>query len=87
VGDEPALGIPPLVCDFSVLMSLFGATGVAAIFVGPLHGGFTLQTYTHLVPSSHDRARAAIDGVLGATTWQGPTRTPIAAAGSRQLPP
>ena len=27
--------------------------------------GFTLRTYTHLVPSSHERARVAIDGVFG----------------------
>ena len=27
--------------------------------------GFTLWTYTHLVPSSYERARQAIDGVFG----------------------
>ncbi|MFJ4097835.1 site-specific integrase [Amycolatopsis japonica] len=27
--------------------------------------GFSLRTYTHLVPSSHERARQAIDAVFG----------------------
>ncbi|TVT46739.1 integrase [Amycolatopsis rhizosphaerae] len=27
--------------------------------------GFTLRTYTHLVASSHERARQAIDAVFG----------------------
>ena len=33
--------------------------------------GFTLRTYTHLVPSSYERARLAIDGVFGPTSADG----------------
>ncbi|MDX2971782.1 tyrosine-type recombinase/integrase [Kribbella solani] len=32
-----------------------------AEYLGPADPGFTLQMYTHLLPSSHDRARLAID--------------------------
>jgi integrase len=35
-----------------------------AEYLGHADPGFTLRTYTHLVPSSFQRARAAIDGVL-----------------------
>ena len=35
-----------------------------AEYLGHSDPGFTLQTYTHLVPSSFERARVAIDGVL-----------------------
>ncbi|WP_222426661.1 hypothetical protein [Amycolatopsis rhizosphaerae] len=48
-----------------------GASGV----IGPIiaandyqsyaDAGFTLRTYTHLVASSHERARQAIDAVFG----------------------
>jgi integrase len=67
----------------SVLLSQGVSIKELAEYLGHADPGFTLRTCTHLVPSSHDRARAAIDGVLGATKWQGPTRAPIAAAGSR----
>jgi hypothetical protein len=33
--------------------------------------GFTLRTYTHLVPSSFERARLAIDGVFGLKSADG----------------
>jgi integrase len=46
--------------------------------------GFTLRTYTHLVPSSYERARLAIDGVFAAGNWQGPARAPNVAVGSRE---
>ncbi len=36
-----------------------------AEYLGHADPGFTLRTYTHLVPSSHARARQAIDSVLG----------------------
>lgn len=35
-----------------------------AAYLGHSDPGFTLRTYTHLVPSSHERARAAVDGVF-----------------------
>lgn len=37
-----------------------------AAYLGHSDPGFTLRTYTHLVPSSYERARSAIDGVLKA---------------------
>src|SRR5690606_16895605 len=33
-------------------------------YLGHADPGFTLRTYTHLLPSSHDRTRKAIDAVL-----------------------
>lgn len=33
--------------------------------------GFTLRTHTHLVPSSYERARVAIDGVFGLESADG----------------
>ncbi|MFI5777404.1 tyrosine recombinase XerC [Nocardia sp. NPDC051570] len=36
-----------------------------AEFLGHSDPGFTLKIYTHLVPDSYDRARTAVDGVLG----------------------
>ncbi|SEP51063.1 tyrosine-type recombinase/integrase [Amycolatopsis saalfeldensis] len=35
-----------------------------AAFLGHSSEAFTLKTYTHLMPSSHDRARAAIDDLI-----------------------
>jgi integrase len=36
-----------------------------ADYLGHEDPGFTLRTYTHLMPSAHDSARAAVDGMLG----------------------
>ena len=36
-----------------------------AIYLGHADPGFTLRVYTHLVPSSHQRARLAVDTVFG----------------------
>ncbi|MPZ80723.1 MAG: integrase [Actinophytocola sp.] len=36
-----------------------------AEYLGHSDPGFTLRTYTHLLPSSHERARMAVDGVFG----------------------
>lgn len=36
-----------------------------AEYLGHSDPGFTLRTYTHLVPSSYERARLAIEGVFG----------------------
>ena len=38
-----------------------------ADYLGHADPGFTLRTYTHLVPSSHQRARTALDGVFAPT--------------------
>ena len=37
-----------------------------AEFLGHSAPGFTLRTYTNLVPSSYERVRLAIDGVFAA---------------------
>lgn len=36
-----------------------------ATYLGHSDPGFTLRVYTHLVPSSHQRARLAVDTVFG----------------------
>jgi len=36
-----------------------------AEYLGHTDPGFTLRVYTHLVPSSYERARRAIDGMFG----------------------
>ena len=42
-----------------------------AEYLGHSDPGFTLRTYTHLVPSSYERARLAIDGVFGLRSADG----------------
>jgi len=42
-----------------------------AEYLGHSDPGFTLRTYTHLVPSSYERARLAIDGVFGLQSAHG----------------
>lgn len=42
-----------------------------AEYLGHSDPGFTLRTYTHLVPSSYERARLAIDGVFGSMSADG----------------
>ena len=46
---------------------LDGGVSVRALaeYLGHTDPGFTLRTYTHLMPSSEDRAREAVDAVLG----------------------
>ncbi|MER5336844.1 hypothetical protein [Micromonospora sp. NPDC002717] len=34
-------------------------------YLGHADPGFTLRTYTHLMPTSEDRTRRAVDKVLG----------------------
>jgi len=42
-----------------------------AEYLGHSDPGFTLLTYTHLVPSSYERARLTIDGVFGLKSADG----------------
>ncbi|MBN9754229.1 phage integrase family protein [Pseudonocardia sp. Ae406_Ps2] len=58
----------------STLLSQGVSVKELAAYLGHSDPGFTLRTYTHLVPSSYERARAAIDGVLGrsSSTSDGP---------------
>jgi integrase len=48
-------------------MQLEAGTSIRALaaYLGHHDPGFTLRTYTHLMPESEDRARAAIDLALG----------------------
>ncbi|WP_242579209.1 site-specific integrase [Amycolatopsis sp. 195334CR] len=49
----------------STLLSRGVSIKELAEYLGHADAGFTLRTYTHLVPSSHERARKAIDAVFG----------------------
>jgi integrase len=57
----------------STLLAL--AQGVSikelAEYLGRSDPGFTLRTYTHLVPSSYERARLAIDSVFSLKSADG----------------
>jgi integrase len=49
----------------SVLLDAGESIRALAEYVGHADPGFTPRVYTHLMPSSEDRARPAIDRVLG----------------------
>jgi integrase len=49
----------------SVLLAQGVSIKELADYLGHSDPGFTLRTYTHLVPSSHERARTAVDEVFG----------------------
>lgn len=58
----------------SVLLDSGENIKALAEYLGHSDPGFTLRTYTHLMPNSQDRARKAIDaafGVSGAETAPG----------------
>ncbi|CCH35593.1 hypothetical protein ABZ816_13410 [Actinosynnema sp. NPDC047251] len=46
-----------------------------AEYLGHEDPGFTLRTYTHLMPSSHERARKAVDRVFRARKTRSTSRT------------
>ncbi|MEU4763992.1 site-specific integrase [Actinosynnema sp. NPDC023794] len=48
----------------SVLLAQGVSIKELAEYLGHADPGFTLRTYTHLMPSSHQRARKAVDGVF-----------------------
>ncbi|HEX8864528.1 MAG TPA: tyrosine-type recombinase/integrase [Lentzea sp.] len=48
----------------SILLPLGVSVKELADYLGHADPGFTLRTYTHLLPSSHKRARAAVDSVF-----------------------
>lgn len=50
----------------STLLSRSVSIKELAEYLGHADAGFTLRTYTHLVPSSHERARQAVDAVFAA---------------------
>ena len=45
-------------------------------YLGHADPGFTLRTYTHLMPASDERTRRAADEVLGVTGVYQPVKTP-----------
>jgi len=61
----------------SVLLD--GGESIKAVseYLGHADAGFTLRTYTHLMPSSDERTRKAIDAAFSAcvpNVYQGPER-------------
>jgi integrase len=61
----------------SVLLESGESIRAVADYLGHTDPGFTLRVYTHLMPSSEDRARRAVDAVLASPADQ--TRTEEAA--------
>ncbi len=55
----------------SVLLAQGVSIKELAEYLGHSDPGFTLRTYTHLVPSSYERARLAINGVFGGSQDHG----------------
>lgn len=51
----------------SVLLDAGESIRALADYLGHSDPGFTLRVYTHLMPASEDRARRAVDDVLGST--------------------
>jgi integrase len=49
----------------SVLLDAGESVKALSLYLGHADPGFTLRVYTHLLPSSEDRTRRAIDAVLG----------------------
>ncbi|MEV4413243.1 hypothetical protein [Catellatospora sp. NPDC049609] len=49
----------------SVLLDAGESVKALSLYPGHADPGFTLRVYTHLLPSSEDRTRAAIDRALG----------------------
>lgn len=48
----------------SVLLDAGESIRAVSEYLGHADPGFTLRTYAHLMPTSRDRTRNAIDGVL-----------------------
>ena len=51
----------------SVLLDAGESIKAVSEYLGHHDPGFTLRTYTHLMPTSEDRTKKAIAGALGAT--------------------
>ncbi|SIS01981.1 Phage integrase family protein [Micromonospora avicenniae] len=51
----------------SVLLDAGESVKALSEYLGHADPGFTLRTYTHLMPTSEDRTRRAVDKVLGST--------------------
>lgn len=49
----------------SVLLDAGESIKALSEYLGHSNPGFTLRVYTHLMPSSHERTRKAVDGFFG----------------------
>lgn len=63
----------------SALLDAGETVKALAAYLGHADPGFTLRTYTHLMPANEERTRAAIDALFGAakkapTPWRRPRR-------------
>lgn len=63
---------------FYASVLLDGGESIKALseYLGHADPGFTLRTYTHLMPSSAERTRRAVDAVLAPEHDEGPTSPP-----------
>ena len=52
----------------SVLLDAGESVRALAAYLGHEDPGFTLRTYTHLMPTSEDRARRAVDAALASAS-------------------
>ena len=63
--DEDATGMHALRHHYaSVLLDAGESIKAVSDYLGHSDPGFTLRTYTHLMPSSHERTRNAVDGAF-----------------------
>ncbi|MGH3433018.1 MAG: tyrosine-type recombinase/integrase [Thermocrispum sp.] len=60
----------------SVLLDAGESIKAVADYLGHSSAAFTLKTYTHLMPSSEERTRAAVDAA-----WCGPSAAPAPGKG------
>lgn len=69
----------------SVLIDAGESVRAVADYLGHADPGFTLRVYAHLFPSSEDRARQAVDRLLGRRGEEGVTG-PACDDGARRRP-
>jgi integrase len=67
----------------SVLLDAGESIKAVSEYLGHSHPGFTLRSYTHLMPSSSERTRKAVDAVLTA----GPDGTSMAHPNEKRREP
>jgi integrase len=60
----------------SVLLDAGESIKAVSEYLGHASAAFTLKTYTHLMPTSDNRTRSAVD-----TAWHGPSTAPVALKG------
>ncbi len=70
----------------SVLLDAGESIRAVADYLGHSDPGFTLRVYTHLIPSSEDRARQAIDAALGSSRVTSVSQTAPEGAFTRSAP-